>query len=260
MKQYIVDAFTNELFKGNQAAVCVLEKWFSDEMMLNIAQENNFSETAFLVKSSAGYDIRWFTPASEIDFCGHATLAASFVIFNFYERDSKEVVFHTKQKGDFFIHCTDNGIRMDFPSFRLNKIPVTDDMEAAFGTKPSEAYFDRDLLCVFDNADSVKNMSPSIPELKKLKRLCIGVTAQGNNGFDCISRVFAPELNVPEDPVTGSTHCMIAPYWAKRLGKNIINAFQASPRSGTLLCEVSANTVSITGNAVLFSIAELNLP
>lgn len=260
MKQYIVDAFTDKLFKGNQAAVCVMEKWIPDELMQNIAKENNFSETAFTVKNSDGcYDLRWFTPGGEIDFCGHATLGTSFVLFSFYEKASSTIIFHTQQKGDFKVTKNETGITMSFPAFSLKPIPVTDLMTKAFGTRPKEAFLDRDLLCVFDSAETIKNMNPNEKDLNELDGLCLGVTAKGTDGFDSVSRVFAPKLNIYEDPVTGSTHCMIAPYWSNVLGKNTIKAFQASKREGVLLCEVNGNKVSITGNAVLFSSCELNI-
>lgn len=260
MKQYIVDAFTDKLFKGNQAAVCVMEKWIPDDLMQNIAIENNFSETAFTVKNSDGcYDLRWFAPGGEIDFCGHATLGASFVLFSFYEKDSSTIVFHTRQKGDFIATRKENGITMSFPAFSLKPVPVTDLMTKVFGAKPKKAFFDRDLLCVFDSVDAIKNMNPNENDLKELGGICIGVTAKGVDGFDCVSRVFAPQLNIYEDPVTGSTHCMIAPYWSSVLGKKNIKAFQASKREGVLLCEVNGESVSITGNAVLFSSCELNV-
>jgi predicted PhzF superfamily epimerase YddE/YHI9 len=258
MRQYIVDAFTNKLFEGNQAAVCVMEEWIPESLMKNIAKENNFSETAFTVKNKEGiYELRWFTPGGEIDFCGHATLGASFVLFSFYETKLSELVFRTVKKGDFSVKKSRDGITMTFPSFSLKKIPVTEEMTKIFGAQPQEAFLDRDLLCVFDDPDVVKNMSPNENELRKLDGLCIGVTAKSAGEYDCVSRVFAPKMEVYEDPVTGSTHCMIAPYWSKKLNKKVINAFQASKRGGKLLCEVDENTVSITGNAVLYSSCDL---
>ena len=259
MKQYVVDAFTDKLFCGNQAAVCIVDDFPSDGLMLNIAKENNFSETAFTKRNPDGtYDLRWFTPAAEIDFCGHATMGTAFVLFNYIETEADEITFHTLYKGDFFINRNENGITMDFPAFKLNSIPITDEMEAAFGARHVEAYFDRDLLCVFDDDEIVKKMHPALPDLRKLKGLCVGVTAKSSNQeFDCVSRVFAPDLDIYEDPVTGSTHCMIAPYWAQKLGKNEINAFQASVRTGKMVCRMEGERVKITGSAVLYSISEL---
>lgn len=260
MRQYIVDAFTDTLFCGNQAAVCVVEEWLPEAMMLNIAKENNFSETAFTRKNADGsYDLRWFTPAAEIDFCGHATLGTSFVLLNYYETEAAAITFHTRFKGDFYVYRTEEGIRMDFPAFELHEIPVTDEMEQVFGARPIEAYMDRDLLCVFEDDRIVREMKPTQENLAKLSGVCLTVTAPGRDGYDSTSRVFAPELSIYEDPVTGSTHCMIAPYWASKLGKNIISAYQASARGGELRCEVKGDKVSIIGKAVLFAVSELQI-
>lgn len=255
MKQYIVDAFTDKVFLGNQAAVCVLDHWIDDELMKSIAFENNFSETAFAVAENDGYRLCWFTPAGEIDFCGHATLAAAFVILNYYCKNEDSIRFFT-QVGEITVKRKDNTYEMDFPAYHLNKIDVTNEMAQAIGVQPLAAYLDRDLLLVLDSEDTVRNLNPSQSKMKNLDGLCIAVTAKGKN-FDCVSRVFAPELNVIEDPVTGSTHCMIAPYWSSVLGKSEINAFQASKRSGVLYCKVAGGRVIISGKAVLFSVADI---
>lgn len=224
MKQYIVDAFTDKVFSGNQAAVCVLEKWIDDELMQNIATENNFSETAFAVAEKDGYHLRWVTPAGEIDFCGHATLGTAFVILNYYKNENS-VRFFT-QVGEITVNKKSGIYEMNFPAYKRNKVSITDEMVQAIGVKPTEAYLDRDLLLVLDSEEAVINLKPNQEKMKKLDGLCIAITAESKN-FDCVSRVFAPELNVAEDPVTGSTHCMIAPYWADKLGKTDITAFQA---------------------------------
>ena len=234
MKQYIVDAFTNQLFKGNQAAVCILEEWPADSLMQNIAKENNLSETAFTVKEGNAYHLRWFTPGGEIDFCGHATLGAAYVILNYYEKDQSEITFIT-QVGKLTVMRKNDLYEMDFPAYSLHKIEVTDQMEEAIGIRPLEAYIDRDMLLVLPDAASVKNLQPNQNKLKELDGLLVGVTALADEeNFDCISRIFAPKLDIPEDPVTGSTHCMITPYWGKRLSKNELSCFQASERSGIL--------------------------
>lgn len=255
MKQYIVDAFTDELFKGNPAAVCVFDDRISDGLMRNIAAENNLSETAFAVKDGEGYRLRWFTPKNEIDFCGHATLAASFVIANFIEPGCKTIKYHTLS-GEIGVEV-DNGLFvMDFPRYRLNPAEVTDAMVKAVGVRPAAAFLDRDLLMVLNSEEEVFGLKPDFSAMRELDGLGIAVTAKGTE-YDCVSRVFAPELNVPEDPVTGSTHCMIAPYWAERLGKSTITAFQASERTGVLYAEVCGERVKISGKAVLFGIAEI---
>ena len=255
MKQYIVDAFTDELFHGNQAAVCVLDEWLSEELMMNITKENNFSETAFTVKSVDGYDLRWFTPGGEINLCGHATLATSYVLFNFYEKDAGDLTFHT-MSGELFIHRQQDEIVMDFPAYKLNEIPVNEQMTKAMGHKPSRAFIDRDLLLVYEDEKIIREMKPDFDEVLLLDGDGVGVTAQGKE-YDCVSRFFTPKDKINEDPVTGSVHCMIAPYWAERLGKNDIHAYQASERGGSLECKVQGDRVVISGKAVLYSIGEL---
>ena len=257
MKQFIVDAFTDQVFSGNQAAVCVLDDWLSDEMMLNIARENNFSETAFTVKEDEDiYQLRWFTPTNEIDLCGHATLATGYIILEHYNINISSVKFKTlggelivKQKGDLY--------EMDFPAYKFKHVEVTDAMEEALGVRPIDAVLSRDLLMVLDSEDDVKNLKPDLNKLKKLDGLIQAVTAKGNEEHDCWSRVFAPKIGISEDPVTGSTHCLITPYWAEKLGKNQLKAFQASDRTGVLYCEYIGDRVKISGKAALYSISEI---
>ena len=261
MKQYIVDAFTDELFKGNQAAVCVLEKWPSDELMQNIAKENNFSETAFTVKDKENgfYNLRWFTPGGEIDFCGHATLGTAFTLFSFYEKNAEQIKFKT-QIGKIIVEKHDDFFQMDFPAYKFNKIEVTDEMAEAVGTRPLEAYIDRDLMLVLKDSETVKNLNPSQDEMKNLDGLIVIVTAKSDDkNYDCISRVFAPKLNIKEDPVTGSSHCMIVPYWCERLKKNNLVCYQASERTGILYASQDKNRIKISGKAVLYSECELNI-
>ncbi len=255
MKQYIVDAFTDKVFSGNPAAVCVMDNWISEELMLNIAKENNLSETAFTVKEDNHYKLRWFTPNSEIDLCGHATLGTAFVIMNYYEPNLQSITFHT-MSGELTVHKKLDLYEMDFPVYHYHKTEITNEMEQAFGTRPSQAYIDRDLLVVFESENIIQEMTPNQELLKNLDGLAVAITAKGKE-YDCVSRVFAPKLNIKEDAVTGSTHCMIAPFWANQLKKNQITAFQASERTGVLYCEVIGNRVKIIGKAVLFSISEL---
>ena len=253
MKQYIVDAFADKVFCGNQAAVCVLDSWISDSLMQNIAKENNFSETAFTVKEGDKYHLRWFTPAAEIDFCGHATLGTAFVLFNFYEKDADKITFKT-QIGELTVEKQGGLFNMNFPAYRCNKIEVSDKMEEALGVRPKEAYIDRDLLLVLENAEQVRALSPNQNKLKELKGLCIVVTAPSDSPeYDCVSRVFCPELGLMEDPVTGSSHCMIAPYWRDRLGKEKLVCFHASERTGVLYAERKGERIILSGKAVLYS-------
>lgn len=257
MKQFIVDAFTEKIFSGNPAAVCVVEKFPPEELMKNIARENNLSETAFAVKEKNFYRLRWFTPAVEVDFCGHATLATAFVILTQVEKILSAVEFETLS-GKFFVERKGNLFEMDLPAYEPKKIPVTNEMSDAIGAKVLEAYLARDLLMVLDSAEAVENLAPNLDALKNLDGMTQAVSAAGKN-FDCVSRVFAPKVKVPEDPVTGSTHCLIAPYWSERLGKKKILARQASARGGILHCEVLGARVKISGSAVLFSVADLKI-
>lgn len=257
MKQYVVDAFTDRIFHGNQAAVCILEQWLPDSLMMEITKENNFSETAFAVKHSGGYDLRWFTPGGEINLCGHATLATSYVLFSYYETSALQMVFHTLS-GDLFVTRRDDDLLMDFPAYHCHEVPVTEQMAQAMGAIPARAYLDRDLLLVYEDEQTVRNLSPDFEKVLLLDGNGVGVTAPGI-GYDCVSRFFAPKHKVNEDPVTGSAHCMIAPYWAARLGRNRIHAYQASQRGGELSCEVRGDRVIIAGKAVLYSIDRLNI-
>ena len=257
MKQFIVDAFTDKIFGGNPAAVCVVENFPSDELMLNIARENNLSETAFVMRAGENFKLRWFTPAAEVDLCGHATLATGFVILTQYEKNLPAVTFETLS-GKLIVTRRDNLFEMNFPAYVPKKIPVTAEMSVAVNATVLEAYLARDLLMVLETAEAVENLAPDQNKLAALDGLIQAVTAAGEN-FDCVSRVFAPKLKIAEDPVTGSTHCLIAPYWSTRLGKTKIFARQASARGGILHCEVVGERVNISGNAALFAVAELNI-
>ncbi len=255
MKQYIVDAFTDQVFHGNQAAICIMEQWVTEDLMMNITRENNFSETAFAVKEGEKYHLRWFTPGGEIDLCGHATLACAYVLFRFYIPNAEKVVFSTLS-GDLIVKRNGDLLEMEFPAYKLEKIPVTQAMIDAIGVTPSEAYMGRDLLCVFDDEKTVRNLQPDMNKLLNLDGLLLQVTAPGKN-TDSVSRSFAPKLNVTEDPVCGSGHCHIVPYWAKRLNKSSIVAYQASKRGGTLYCKMAGDKVFLAGKAALFSECEI---
>lgn len=255
MKQYVVDAFTDKVFSGNPAAVCVTDSEISEELMMNITKENNLSETAFAVKNGDFYKLRWFTPGGEIDLCGHATLGTAYVIMNYYEKDLKEVSFETmsgiltvKRKGELY--------EMDFPTYDLKPVKITKDIVEALGAVPKEAYIGRDMLCVFDGEETVRKINPDLEKLKNIEGLLMHVTAKGEK-FDCVSRSFAPKLKIAEDPVCGSGHCHIVPYWAEKLNKNTITAYQASERGGILYCRKENGRIKISGKVSLYSIAEL---
>ncbi|MBO5640138.1 MAG: PhzF family phenazine biosynthesis protein [Oscillospiraceae bacterium] len=255
MKQYVVDAFTDSVFHGNQAAVCVLDKWPSEELMMNITWENNFSETAFTVKEGKKYHLRWFTPGGEIDLCGHATLGTAYVLFRFYEQDADKLVF-TTLSGDLIVTKNGELLEMEFPAYDLKPVEVTDAMEEALGVRPSAAYLARDLLCVLDDETQVRALTPDQEKLKALPGLLQHVTARGRDE-DCVSRSFAPKLAVVEDPVCGSGHCHIIPYWADTFGKGELVAYQASKRGGTLYCRREGSKIFMAGKAALYSIDEL---
>lgn len=256
MKQYIVDAFTNKVFSGNPAAVCVLDVWPEESLMMKIAAENNLSETAFIVKESDGYRLRWFTPGTEVELCGHATLASSFVILNYYEPGAMEVEFNTLS-GKLTIRRIGNLYEMDFPTYDLKEIPVTDAMEEAFGVRPVKAVLGLDLICVFENEEIVRNLNPDQQMLTKIEGRIQNATALGHE-HDCVSRSFCPKLSIPEDPVCGSAHCQIADYWSHVMNKKDILAYQASRRGGTLHCKMTEDSrIKISGEAALFAISEI---
>jgi len=256
MKQYIVDAFTNKPFAGNPAAVCVMEEWPSDEAMMKLAMENNLSETAFIVREEEGYRLRWFTPGTEVELCGHATLASAFVILNYYDIQKTVVKFNTLS-GILTVVRKGTMYEMDFPRYELKEIPVTEEMERAFGIRPRKAILGLDLICVFDSEEQVYSMKPDQTLLSKIPGRIQNTTARGEK-YDCVSRSFAPKLAVAEDPVCGSAHCQIADYWAKALGKRKIEAYQASKRGGVLRCEVrSTDRIVISGEAALVAIADI---
>ena len=256
MKQYIADAFTNEPFTGNPAAVCVMDTWPSDESMMKLAMENNLSETAYIVKEEQGYHLRWFTPGTEVELCGHATLASAFVILNYYEPESETVRFDTLS-GVLTVRRNGNLYEMDFPTDDLKEIPVTYEMEAAFGVRPVKALLGMDLNCVFETEEQVRNMNPDQTLLMKMEGRLQNATAKGSDA-DCVSRSFGPKVAVPEDPVCGSAHCQIADYWSRELGKPSIHAYQASKRGGHLYCEMTGNgRIKISGEAVLVAVSEI---
>lgn len=260
LKQYVVDAFTDEIFGGNPAAICILEQWLPDDIMMRITKENNLSETAFAVKNQERYDLRWFTPGGEIDLCGHATLACAYVLMNYYEQEKDSIAFST-MSGNLTVTRRGDLYEMDFPAYELSQVSVTHEMTDAIGAVPKAAYIGRDLLCVFEDADTVRTLAPDLEKLKNLDGLLLQATAKADETeYDCISRSFAPKLNVAEDPVCGSGHCHIIPYWAKELSQEHLTAYQASPRGGVLYCRMDGNRVIMAGKAALYSKAEIYVP
>ena len=255
----MVDAFADRVFEGNPAAVCVLERWPDEALMMSITRENNLSETAFAVPEGEGYRLRWFTPGGEIDLCGHATLAAAYVIDQFVQPGVQSIRFQTLS-GLLTVTRRGELYEMDFPAYTLKQLEVTDAITEALGARPREVWRARDLLCVFDDPETVMNLKPDLDKVRALKGALMQVTAPGTGTeFDCISRSFAPKMEVPEDPVCGSGHCHIIPYWAGRLGKTELVARQASPRGGTLYCRLEGDRVALAGRAALYARSELML-
>ena len=257
MKQYVVDAFTDKVFHGNPAAVLVLDGPMDEDLMQSITIENNLSETAFTYKNGDKYNLRWFTPGGEIDLCGHATLGTAYVIFNFVEPEITEVTFST-MSGDLTVVRKDDMYELVFPAYNLEEVEVTDDMEAAIGRRPLKAFMGRDLLAVLDDEEFVRNVEVDQAKVAELDGLLLHITAPGKDE-DCVSRSYAPKLSVAEDPVCGSGHCHIVPYWAQEKGKNDIVAYQASKRGGTLYCTVEGDIIKMAGKAALYSTVEINV-
>ena len=247
---YQVDAFAEGVFTGNPAAVVPLDNWLPDEVLSAIAAENNLSETAFFVPVSGGYHLRWFTPTFEIDLCGHATLAAAYVLFNELGFSGRRLRFESKS-GPLFVDREGELLALDFPSWPPKPVPVTEAMARAFGAAPVEAHAGRDLLCVFSSEETVREMQPDHAAFHQLPYVCNIASAQGLD-YDFVSRVFCPEVGIPEDPVTGSAHSLLVPFWAARLGKTRLDAYQASKRGGKLFCELKGDRVRIAGKAALF--------
>jgi len=248
---YQVDAFTSQLFRGNPAAICPLDKWLPDDTMQAIAAENNLAETAYYVPRGDGYALRWFTPGVEVDLCGHATLAAAHVILSIRrESDGPAVSFQSKS-GILVVEQDGDLYTLDFPSRPPAECPVDPGLVAALGATPQSIIGARDYLCVFETEEEVRALAPNMEKLAAIDRFACIVTAPGRD-CDFVSRFFAPSKGVPEDPVTGSAHCTLIPYWSKRLGKTKLHARQLSKRGGELWCEDRGERVKIAGNAVKF--------
>lgn len=258
IKIYQVDAFAENQFKGNPAAVCILENSITDSLMQNIAKENNLSETAFcLNKNKNIYDLRWFTPEGEIDLCGHATLGTAYVIFNYLDNDAKEIIFNTKS-GILKVIKKQELMTMIFPSRPGEKVPITEEIVKALGAKPKELYKSRDYMAVFEKEEEIRNIKPNLELLKRLNVFGMIVTAKGDKE-DFVSRYFAPGCGVPEDPVTGSAHCTLVPYWKKVLKKTNFVAKQLSQREGMLYCNDLEEKVEISGKVVSYLEGYINV-
>ncbi len=253
---YQVDAFTKEVFKGNPAAICPLEEWLDAELMQRVALENNLSETAFFVKKDDVYEIRWFTPTFEIDLCGHATLASAFVIFEILKLEESIINFHSDKSGKLSVEKNGDILTLDFPSRPVSIAEAPKGLIEAIGKLPKEILKARDYFLVYENEQEVLDISPNFSKLLEIDAHGFIVTAKGETS-DFVSRFFAPEVGVFEDPVTGSSHCNLIPYWAGKLGKNELFGRQISQRGGELFCELKGDRVKIGGNAVLYLKGEI---
>lgn len=255
LKIYQIDAFADELFCGNPAAIVPLDDWIDESLMQKIAEENNLSETAFFIKKNDFYFIRWFTPTTEVDLCGHATLAAGYMIFNFINKESNEILFNSKS-GQLKVIKDGDLITLDFPSVKPISKNMTDSVISCFTRKPIEYLAGNFDFVVFDSEYFIKNYQPQIDDLKKLNKHGVIITAKSER-VDFVSRVFVPNEGIDEDPVTGSAHTMLVPYWSEKLNKNILIAEQVSKRGGKLWLENLEDRVLISGKAKLFMIGEI---
>jgi len=247
---YQIDAFTRRVFEGNPAAVCPLESWLPDELMQSIAAENNLSETAFFVADESGFAIRWFTPVDEVDLCGHATLASAYVLFNCLGFDDDRVHF-TSKSGPLSVSRDGDGLVLDFPAQPPSPCAIPEEIIEAFGVTPFECLKLEDYLVIFDDEETVLNADPSIEILARLD--CRGIIiSAASREYDFVSRFFAPAVGIAEDPVTGSAHTLLTPYWAGRLGKQQLRARQVSARGGELNCSLQGDRVLIAGQAVKY--------
>jgi predicted PhzF superfamily epimerase YddE/YHI9 len=251
-----VDAFANKPFRGNSAGICPLERWLDDAFMQSIAAENNLAETAFFVPRGNDYDLRWFSPAVEIDLCGHATLASAFILFSELGFRGDTVHFHTKS-GRLIVSRNDDVLTLDFPSRPPGPCKVPDALVKGLGKKPVEILKARDYFCLFSHVEDVRLLQPDFGLLGTLDEKVI-VTAPGPD-CDFVSRFFAPTAGVNEDPATGSSHCTLIPYWSKQLGKKKLFARQLSKRGAEFFCEDTGDRVRIGGNAVLYSRGEIEI-
>jgi PhzF family phenazine biosynthesis protein len=256
---YQVDAFTEKLFGGNPAAICPLEAWLPDATMQAIAAENNLAETAFFVREDGDYVLRWFTPAVEVDLCGHATLASAYIIFRYLEPHRQSVNFRTLKAGTLTVERREDSLVMDFPARPPSPAEAPAGLIAALGGAPRDVLRARDYLAIYGSAAEITALKPDFTALAKIDCFAVIATAPGVNGIDFVSRFFAPRQGIDEDPVTGSSHCTLVPYWAKRLGKSELEARQISTRGGALSCALDGDRVRIGGRAVLYLEGQITL-
>lgn len=257
IRQYQVDAFTTRIFGGNPAAVCPLDAWLEDNLLQAIAAENNLSETAFFVKTRNGFHLRWFTPVAEVDLCGHATLASAHVLFEILGYPGQTIIFETLS-GILTVERKGTLLIMDFPAALPVLCVPPNPLLEGLGQQPIEVLAADDYFVVFDSEDTVRSIRPDFAKLAGLDLRGVIVTARGKQ-VDFVSRFFAPKFGIPEDPVCGSAHCALTPYWSAKLGRQVLNARQVSKRGGDIQCELKGNRVALAGHAVTFMEAKIFL-
>ena len=254
---YQIDAFTDKIFAGNPAAVCPLEKWLSDDLLQKIAMENNLAETAFYVKQNNQYHIRWFTPKVEVDLCGHATLAAAYVLFNHENYTENIIDFYSNRSGKLTVTKHNEYLTLNFPKDIFQSIEISADLKSGFDIFPLEVFKGKtDYLFVFETENQIKNIKPNLTKIATLSGRGVIITAKGEK-VDFVSRFFAPQSGIDEDPVTGSAHTTLTPFWSKKLNKTKLTAIQLSERKGYLQCELLNDRVEISGQAKLYLIGEI---
>lgn len=256
-KIYQIDAFTYKTFGGNPAAVCPLDKWLSDDLLQKIAMENNLAETAFYVKQDNQYHIRWFTPKVEVDLCGHATLAATYVLFNYENHAENRIDFYSDRSGKLTVTKQSEYLSLNFPKDIFQNIEISADLKSGFDIFPLEVFKGKtDYLFVFETENQIQNIKPNLINIAALGGRGVIITAKGEK-VDFVSRFFAPQSGIDEDPVTGSAHTTLIPFWSKKLNKTKLTAIQLSERKGYLQCELLNDRVEISGQAKLYLIGEI---
>ncbi len=262
MKQKIVqvDAFTERVFGGNPAAVCIMDQWLPDTVMQHIAEENNLAETAFAVKNETGYELRWFTPETEVDLCGHATMATAHTLFEHYGHPNHTIRFFSPRSGDLRVERESDGrLTLDFPTDAIVEIEPITAITEAIGLIPLQTFKGKtDYMLIYDHQHEIEALTPNFHLLDQLDCRGVIVTAPGNE-VDFVSRFFAPQCGIPEDPVTGSAHTTLVPFWSKKLQKALLSAKQLSKRGGALSCEYLGERVKISGRAVTYMTGEIHL-
>jgi PhzF family phenazine biosynthesis protein len=260
IKIYQIDAFTERVFGGNPAAICPLNEWLPDEQLQNIAMENNLAETGFFVKKGNEYEIRWFTPKVEVDLCGHATLAAAHVLYNYQDHFSDEIIFNSHRSGILKVRRERDNITLNFPTDTLENIDFNPELTLAFDIMPVEILKGKtDYMFVFENEAQIRTLKIDLTAISKLKARGVIVTSKGEE-VDFVSRFFAPQSGIDEDPVTGSAHTSLTPYWSEKFGKNELSAIQLSGRKGYLHCKSLKERTEISGKAITYMIGEIYLP